>query len=333
MKSPVKPIPYEDKYLDRTLSFLGEFSPDHPELSDKDLFLWQRCKRYLTLFGGEITGHMAVIIHKFMYNKTEINIGWGATLVLDMSDFAMKTFAGTALLDQCMNDRSYIYAGVGIVPEIESSYKRRGYVICRESVRMYARFFNIKKALGYYCKPENFAFPIKLMNLIKPAAKNRSINGHIEKVQEFNPDLDDIWGRLLSWRYELYGERTAQFLNYKIRQPHKTYQAFIHKDLQGAVDGYIIYRLARNRLKELSIIKVCDLVGSDYARAALLARAMEYARESKVDGIVSLGSARDMGSYKRQGLWLSRPLPVGVRPEFKGKMHLSFFDSDLDNLW
>jgi hypothetical protein len=332
MNSPIQPIPYEDKYLDQILSFLAKFSPDHPELGDRGPFQWQRCQRYLAFSRGQIVGHMAVIPQIFNIDGTEKTIGWGATLVLDMSDFAVKTFAGTALLDKVMNDPSYIYAGVGIVPEIEPSYHRLGYVICRESVRMYARFFKPGKALKYYNKSGLFSFPLAVMNIIRPAAI-RSDHGELTEITRFDESLDKRWKQLLSSQYEVYGQRNASFLNYKMSQPGKKYRAFLHKDRQNEIDGYMILREARHKTRDLYIVKVCDLVGTSTAKRDLLARAVGIARELRVDGIVAVSSRRDRTIFKQAGLWLERVLPIGLKPELAGKMQLSFFDSDLDNLW
>jgi hypothetical protein len=333
MKYRVKPIQFEEKYLDQTLNFLTKFSPDHPELGDKDVFLWQRCKRYLVIISENIIGHMAVINQRFRLNGSVINIGWGATLVLDMTDFAAKTFAGTALLDQCMHDTSYVYAAMGIVPEIEPTYKRGGYVVCRESVKMYARFFDSKKALRYYDKSLVYAIPIGMMNIIRPSRTKSPMPNELEEVAQLNPELDKIWDKHLREQYEIYSERTAEYLNYKIKQPHKEYIIFLHKDPSGETDGYIILRIARNMVKALSIVKICDLVGSPSARLALLAHAIDFAKRSRVDGIVGLSSGRDEHIYRTAGLWLSRPFPLALRAEFEGKFHVTFFDSDLDNLW
>ncbi len=332
MKSPIQPIPYEDKYLDQTLSFLAKFSPDHPELGDRGLFQWQRCQRYLAFSRGQIVGHMAVIPQIFHIDGTEKTIGWGATLVLDMSDFAVKTFAGTALLDKIMNDPSYIYAGVGIVPEIEPTYRRMGYVVCRKSAGMYARFFKPGKALKYYGKPGIFAFPMAIMNILKPA-DTQSENGGLIEITNFEESLDGCWRELLSSQYEAFGQRNASFLNYKMSQPGKEYRAFMHKDRLGKIDGYIILRQARHNTRDLHIIKICDLVGTSSAKRDLLSMAVSMARKIGVDGIVAVSSRRDESIYKRAGLWLGREFPIGVRPELAGKMHLTFFDSDLDNLW
>ncbi len=185
MINPIKPVPFEDQYLSQTLEFLTKFSPDHPELGDRALFLWQKCQRYLTFSGGRIVGHMAVIPQQFFIERVKTTIGWGATLVLDMTDFAVKTFAGTALLERCFNDPSYIYAGVGIVPEIEPAYKRLNYVICRDSIRMFARFFNPHVALKYYDKSPLFSIPMKAINLVKRPSK-QAIYGNIFEISQFD---------------------------------------------------------------------------------------------------------------------------------------------------
>jgi hypothetical protein len=332
MINPIKPVPFEDQYLDQTLSFLSKFSPDHPELGSRELFLWQKCKRFLTFSGGRIVGHMALIPQQFFIDGVELTIGWGATLVLDMSDFAIKTFAGTALLECCFKDPSYAYAGVGIVPEIEPAYKRLNYVVCRESVKMYARFYNPGVALKYYDKSSMFSIPMKVLNLLKRTSTN-PLHGQLSEISQFDKTQDSLWQKLLSSQYTAYGERKAAFLNYKMSQPGKKYFAYIHENPAGQIDGYIILREARHNTRNLHILKICELTGTTDSKLDLLTKATSMAEELKVDGVVAVSSSRDSATFKRAGLWLQTALPIGVKPELAGKMHLTFFDSDLDNLW
>lgn len=331
-KTSVVLVPYDDKNLNAALAFLTEFSPDHPELGSKELFLWQKCRRHLAFFKNKIIGHMAIIEHPFKFNDAPLRIGWGSALVIDDANFALKTFAGVALLDRCFDDSSYIYTGVGIVPEIEQSYIRRGYVICSNSVKMYARFFNPVKALRYFNKPGIFSFPMKAVNLIKPA-RNAGSDEIIYGRIHFDSDLDSVWERILAARYEMYGARTASFLNYKISQPGKEYSLLFHKDGAGEIDGYLLYRRARHNSRDLDIIRICDMVGVPEANLALISEAIRAAHKLNVDGIVALGSPKDRAIFKNAGMWLTKRFPVGLKPEFAGKMHLTFFDSDLDNLW
>jgi hypothetical protein len=295
------------------------------------LFQWQKCIRYLALIKDRVVGHMAVIPQQFKMGAEEITLAWGSTLVLDMNDFAVKTFAGVALLDICFDNPSYIYAGVGIVPEIESSYIRKGYTICRRAVKMYARFFRPVKALKYYIKPAFFDFPMRAVNWLRPVPQAVGRAGNI-KCRDFDAAWDSRWLKMLSDRYELFGIRTAAFLNYKISQPAKKYFSIIHGGDNGP-DGYIVFRQARHYTRDLNIIRICDIVGTDRARLALIAEAISFAQEAGLDGIVAVGSIRDAEFYRAAGMWLTRDFPVGLRPDLASKIHLTFFDSDLDNLW
>ncbi|TET95306.1 MAG: hypothetical protein E3J26_02995 [Candidatus Zixiibacteriota bacterium] len=328
----VKLIPYEDQYLEETLALFKRFSPDHPELADRELFDWQKCQRYLALFKGKVVGHMAQIPQTFKSRGTPVEIGWAATLVLDTSNLLVQTFAGTALLDQLTSHSTLKFAAVGIVPEIEQTHRRRGYNVRRDSVRMYARFINTARALDYLNKSSIWSLPLKIVNLCR-RPKAPTDGGEIKSIDRFEPEWDEIWDRLLSEQYEVYPERSADFLNYKISQPHKSYISCIHVNDKGAVDGYIVYRQATHKTKELSLIKICDLVGTKAAQIALLSRAMDYTFESRADGIVGLSSFHDKDTFRKCGLWISRVYPVVLPPEIEGRIHITFFESDLDDLW
>ncbi len=328
----VKLISYEEQHLGETLALFKRFSPDHPELAEGTLFMWQKCQRYLALFKGKVVGHMAQIPQTFKSRGTPIEIGWGATLVLDTSNLLIQTFAGTALLDKLTSHPTLKFAAVGIVPEIEQTHRRRGFNVRRDSVKMYARFINTTRALGYLNKPLVWSLPLKIANLCRPP-KVPADKGEVKSIDRFESAWDEIWDGLLSDQYEVYPERSADFLNYKISQPHKRYSCCIHLSDKGATDGYIVYRQATHKTKKLSLVKICDLVGTKTAKTALLARAMEYTFESRADGIVSLSSFRDKDTFRRCGLWVSRVYPVVLPPEIEGKIHITFFESDLDDLW
>ncbi len=144
---------------------------------------------------------------------------------------------------------------------------------------------------------------------------------------------DSIWLKLLSSQYAVYGERNAAFLNYKMSQPGKKYHAFVHEDRAGQTDGYMVLREARHNTKNLHILKICELTGTADSKLDLLSKANAFAEDVGLDGIVGVSSSRDKAIFKRAGLWLEKALPIGVKPELAGKLHLTFFDSDLDNLW
>lgn len=332
MNSRIEPIPYEDQYLEETLRLLRESNPDHPEVASRELFEWQKYERFLTLFQGRVAGYIARIHQAFWHKGTSINIGFGVTLILDVSNFTVKTFAGTALLDRLLDNSSLKYAAVGIVPEIEQSYIRRGYAIDRDSLRMFARFFFPLNALKYLKKSPNLALPIKIINRFMPTIR-RIRSGSIEQIDRFDPEWDETWRRILSEQYEFYGDRSASFINYKMSQPGKSYLSCVHRDHGGVIDGYIVYRESFHKVKDLKLVRICDLVGTDSAKINLLSHAVRFARGSGVDGIVAISSNRDRKVYRRCGLWISQRYPIVLDPEIKARAHITFFDSDLDSLW
>ncbi len=107
-------IPFDSKYLAETLAMMRHWSPDHPELGERSLYDWQRCSRYLALAGGKVVGHIAQIAHEFRYanGRTPVKLGWGITLVLDMSDDATRKAAGRQLLKACEDAPGLNYAAV-----------------------------------------------------------------------------------------------------------------------------------------------------------------------------------------------------------------------------
>lgn len=332
MNSRIEPIRYERRHLEETLRLLRESDPDHPELGDQEFFEWQKCERFVILLKDRVVGYMARIPQVFWYRGNSIEIGFGATLVLDMSNFAVKTFAGSALLDRLLNDSSMNYAGVGIVPEIEQSYVRRGYTVDRDSLRMFARFFVPSKALKYMKKSPYLAIPVSILNLLMPIAK-KVPSSRIEKIDRFDSEWDETWKRILSGQHELYGDRSASFLNYKLSQPGKSYFSYVHRDKSGEIDGYIVYRKSVHKVKDLKLVRICDLVGRESAKIDLLTQALRFARENSVDGVVAISSTFDKNVYKRSGLWLSQKYSIVLDPRIKAHAHITFFDSDLDNLW
>jgi hypothetical protein len=107
----------------------------------------------------------------------------------------------------------------------------------------------------------------------------------------------------------------------------------IYRKADGAIDGYIIYRLSVHNARDMRLVRVCDLVGTDVARAALLADAIGFAQQSDAYGIVALSSSADSGLYRNAGLWAAKPFPIILAPQIKEKPQVAFFDSDLDDLW
>jgi hypothetical protein len=332
----VEIIPFDAKYLEETLEMMRRWSPDHPELAERGLYDWQHCTRYLALAKGKVIGHIAQLSHEFRHGdgSPPVTLGWGITLVLDTSDDTQRKLAGRGLLKVCEEAPGLKYAAVGVVPTIEPAYLRRGHQIRRDSSNYYARFFRPGKALAYWHRHRALGPAISLANLVRPA-RTRIRSGTLETIQTFLPEWDAVWDRLMSGRYELYGRRDAAFLNYKLRQPHREYHAFLHRDVSGTVDGYIVYRRAKHRARDMDLVKVCDFVGTPAAPVDQLAEAMRFAREEAVGtyGIVGLSSVNDAPAFRSVGMYVAQPYPVVLAAGVEGRIRVDFFDSDLDDLW
>lgn len=334
--APVEIVPFDSKYLAETLAMMLKWSPDHPELGERSLYDWQRCTRYLALADGKVVGHIAQIAHEFRYadGRPSVTLGWGITLVLDMSDDATRKAAGRGLLKACEDASGVKYAAVGVVPAIEPAYLRRGHQIKREDSSYYARFFRPAKALAYWGKSTALA-PLALLGnaLLRPRTRVRF--GTLESITRFSSDWDPTWDSLMKQQYALHGRRDAEFLNYKLAQPRRTYVAFLHRDRSGAIDGYIVYRRARHLVRDLDVVKICDFVGTRTARLDLFAEAMRFATTEAhgTYGIVGLSSVAEAPEFRSTGMYVARPYPVVLAAGIEGRVRVSFFDSDLDNLW
>ena len=332
----VRIIPFDEKYLAETLAMMRKWSPDHPELGERSLYDWQHCTRYLALAEGRVVGHIAQVEHEFRYadGRAPVKLGWGITLVLDMSDDTTRKVAGRGLLKACEEAPGLKYAAVGVVPTIEPAYLRRGHQIRRDSSNYYARFFRPGKVLKYWNRSAALGPLISAANAVR-RPRTRVRFGTLERVEQFRPEWDGIWDSLMKQRYELYGKRDAEFLNYKLAQPNREYFTFLHRDSSGTSDGYIVYRRARHRVKDMDLVKICDFVGSPTAQRDLLAEAMRFAvREGRgTYGIVGLSSVADAPAFRSVGMYVARPYPVVVAAGVEGRIRVDFFDSDLDNLW
>ncbi|MEX2181152.1 MAG: hypothetical protein WD771_03875 [Gemmatimonadaceae bacterium] len=334
--SEVQVVRLEAHHLDETLAMMRRWSPDHPELAERSLYEWQRCTRYLALADGRVVGHIAQVAHEFRYadGRPPVRIGWGITLVLDVSDDATRKAAGRQLLKACEDAPGLHYAAVGVVPAIEPAYLRRGHQLSRANNRYYARFFEPAKALAYWSKPTWIAPALLAGNAIfRPATAAR--HGQNEAIASFDGAWDRTWDALLRARYELYGKRDADFLNYKLAQPNRTYRAFIHRNAAGTVDGYIVFRRARHITRDLDLVKVCDVVGAELTQRDLLTEVTRFAATDArgTYGIVALSGTADAAAFRSAGLFVARPYPVVVAAAVPGRMRVSFFDSDLDDLW
>lgn len=332
----VKIIPFEEKYLAETLAMMRKWSPDHPELGEKSLYDWQHCARFLAMAGDKVVGQIGQVTHEFRYGdgRPSVNLGWGITLVLDMSVDEIRKPAGRLLLKACEEAPGVKYAAVGVVPTIEPAYLRRGHQIKRDGSSYFARFFDPKKALAYWNKSGSLAPLVKAAGLFwRPETEIR--HGKLEPITQFLPEWDPIWDNLMKQQYEFYGVRNASFLNYKLAQPNRQYFTLLHKDSSGTIDGYIIYRRAKHHVKDMDLVKVCDFVGSRSAKQDMLAAAMRYALTDArgTYGIVGLSSSMDEQAFKSVGMFVARPYPVVLAAGVEGRPRVTFFDSDLDNLW
>jgi hypothetical protein len=332
----VRVIPFEEKYLDETLAMMRKWSPDHPELGERSLYEWQRCTRYIALAGDRVVGQICQVAHEFRYGdrRPPVMLGWGITLVLDVSDDATRKSAGRQLLKACEEAPGLRYAAVGVVPAIEPAYLRRGHRLTRDSSSYYARFFQPAKALAYWNKSRALALPLKLANtLLRPRQKPKF--GKLDSISAFRPEWDSIWDALERDQYELYGSRDANFLNYKLAQPNRDYRVFLHRDRADAIDGYIVYRRARHNVKDLDLVKICDFVGTRTAKLDMFAEAMRYAVHDArgTYGIVGLSSAAEKAEFRAAGMYVVRPYPVVLAAGVEGQIRVDFFDSDLDDLW
>lgn len=333
----VRVVPYERAHLEPILELMRRWSPDHPELAERSLYEWQRCQRFVALSGDRVVGQICQIAHEYRYrdSRPPAQVGWGITLVLDMSDDETRKIAGRQLLAACENAPGLKYAAVGVVPAIEPAYLRRGHRLTRDSSAYFARFFRPDKALAYWNKSKWLAPAMQLVNLfLRPNAK--VTNGSFERFTQFDPAWDPIWDKLLRTRYELSGARTADYLNYKLAQPNREYHAYLHRDQDGVVDGYIVFRRAKHRTRDLDILKICDFAASETALADLLTVAMAhaYAAHSRgTYGIVGLSGVEDTLAFRHAGMWVARPYPVVLAAGVDGRIRVSFFDSDLDDLW
>ena len=335
MSNRVEISEFKESQIDELLSFLKKWAPEHPELATGDILRWQRSNNFIASYRGKIVGYIGQIPYDFKYGKPSHregieHFGWGVTLTLNLSNDNIRKKAGRGLLDRCENNPPLIFAGAGVIPTIEEPYKRRGHQIRRDCCRMYARFENPKKVLKYLSVPHFLAPLIKLTNLFRRVwiPIDDELIENINWIDRFESRWDHIWDRTLCRQYELYGIRNAEYLNHKLSQPNREYSAF-----WDSAGGYIILRKAIHPLQSLTLIKVCDLVGTSDSKKRLLRIGMKYLYHEKADGIVALGSAQDRKIYRSVGMYISKPYPVCLHKSIKAKIHISFFDSDLDNLW
>ena len=323
--------PFEWTQFNELCTFLAKWSPDHPELAH--VFKWQECDRFVAMVDNEIVGYIAQIKHPFYYGKDKEGteqLGFGATLVLKMDDDNIRKKAGRALLDKCENNGAK-WAGTGMIPAIEKVYERRGHVIRRDCCNMYARFFNPKKCLEYIGTAEDvmYAWMIRAWNKIRKIPNDLygidtdpHCVGGIDGFDYINIDL--------AKQYAFYGDRTWQYLCYKISQPNKKYLwATSHLDRPD----YIIYRESIHPKTGLKLVRICDIAANEYNKPRLISVAVKYAESIGADGVVAIDAQSDAKYYRRAGMWIKRAYPICMPRDIKEKVRITMFDSDLDNLW
>lgn len=337
----IKIIEYSPAHFLQLQAFLSKWGGQHPELATTEKMLWQRRQLFLALSGNDndIVGCIGQIPHMFYYGQKTAqygaieHIGWAITLVLDMSEDAIRKEAGRMLLSKCEKNPPLKYSGVGMVPTVESVYERRGHTIRRDCAYMFGRFSRPIKILNYLGKSIWLSPIFKMANFIMP---RRSINrGFCRKIDKFESEWNIIWQRILEETYQLYGERNSDYLNYKLSQPGKEYivNLFYSDEKSELPEGYIIYRLAKHETKDLRLIKICDYVGTIDAKVRLISEAIKFAYANESYGIVAIGGIEDKSLFRLLGLYVAKPYPIALSPTIKTKMHITFFDSDLDDLW
>ncbi|MBD3401315.1 hypothetical protein GF420_00345 [candidate division GN15 bacterium] len=329
---------FQESDYPAVLEFLDRWNPDHPELGEGDILRWQHCYKWVSEYKGQIVGFIVQIPHIFRYGEPsgqrgEERIGWGVTLVLDMSeDFKNASLRRSAwaneLLTAVEKNPPWQFSGIAMVGDIERVYARRGLTIRPDCAMMYARFLRPRKNLAYLGKSSLLAPGIGVLNALRPAPRADVRQLGLRQIDEFDASDDARWDALLNRAHELYGVRDAAFLNYKLSQPNRDYHVLVHPD-----GGYIIYRLAQHRTKDMKLVKVCDLTGTKETKLDLLRPAMQFAYDTNAYGIVAVGGVEEHDVYRRAGLWISRRYNLALPPHITARMRVTFFDGDLDNLW
>ena len=154
------------------------------------------------------------------------------------------------------------------------------------------------------------------------------LRGRVRQIERFEEKDDPTWAFWLGKRYGMFAQRNAAYLNYKLAQPCRQYHVHTHENYRQEADGYVVWRQASHPKTGFNITKICDIVGSDIARRATIATVPMTG-----DAVMALGSALDRQFFRRAGLWLSVPYTVVTPPGLKETVHVSFFDSDLDDMW
>lgn len=332
--------------MGQIVEFLKVQCPDHPELTDSKRIEWQRSQHWVACDDdGKIRGYIGQIRQTFCIGPLRKDFGFAIDVIPDtLNGDAIRKESGRLLLKTAEDNLPY--AGVGIVPGIIPVYERRGHIVRRNEVRMYIRpirpsavirYIRSKATWGHVSAYSSMVPFLALGNLLfRPAKYNEPeevddiflLRGRIKQIERFDAKDDPTWSYWLSQRYGMFAQRDAEYLNYKLEQPYRQYQVYTHENYRQEADGYVVWRQASHPKTGFRITKICDIVGSDLARRAVVSTVPLIG-----DAVMALGSASDRKFYRRAGLWLSIPYTVVTPPGHKEQVHVSFFDSDLDDMW
>jgi len=337
----LKAIRLAPEWEQAALDFLKEQTAEHPELADAALHKWQRADRFVVIHENRVVGYVGQIPQEFHgADRRLFKFGFGTALQPDMTHGdEIRKASGRALLHVLENNDPWKFAGAGMIPSVIPVYERRGHTIKRNDVRMYARLFRPGRVLQYFQSKATWshwrrgaliALPIHTANLVM---RLRTGYRNIETIESFRDSWDSIWEKYLSEQYELFGVRNAGYLNHKLAQPKREYCSAVHKSGDGTVDGYIVFRIARHPKGVLNLLKICDVVGSSEAKLELISFANSRAAGENLDGVTAMSSQRDQRLFRRAGLFVARPYSILLPKGVDNEVHVSFFDSDLDNLW
>jgi len=306
--SPLKVQNFNSADIPQLCEFLLRWSPRHPELARPELHNWQHCKnRWVVKEGEQIVGYMGQIRHPFYKNgQYQFDLGFGVTLVLDESNPERQKHVGRALLSQAESN-GVAYAGLGVVPQIEGAYQRRGHIIRRDCVNMYARFNNPGKGLNYLHRSGIHAPGIALGNLIFP----------IPKTAQYCNYAVDCGDETLSYKNPAY-------LKYKMSQPGREY----HKIVDPKSCDYIVFRFAKHG--GLLFQRICHITTRYIPTMSYL---LQRAVSKEADVVVAIDSQAMVPVYRGAGMWLKKAYPFCLPPSITDKVIVDLFDADLDDLW
>ncbi len=299
--------------------FLTEHAPRHPEIWDCTMINWQKGNKYLALMNGKIVGFIMQINQQF---SKGYEIGWTTTIILNRKNKIIQALTGDALLKKVESLTSYP-CSVGVVDNMIEPYKKRGYNVRYDCSRLYSRFLKPSKGVKFLGYSKVLTIILSFLNMIFRIKSLRQ-NQFIEQISKFDKTYDS-WESKLNI-YSVHGIRNKEYLNWKLQQPHKKYIAIKN----NRNNEYMICRVAQHPVKDFVALKICDIVATD--KTDFITYAIHIAEELGVDAIISLDSQLDSNAYRKCGMYMEKKYPIAVRGIDK-KVHVTFFDSDLDNLW